>query len=641
MKTVYALSMLAALSVAAFVSCQKEYDSISEEPNADEITVTVNTVAPTKANFTDGDGMYWTTGESLSAYYSGGNTSATASLIEDNKYNASYSFTMSTSNTYVFRKNAHNENEYAYSNNITQTYAGTMNSNYLFLHSGRTYHYTPDVDNPTVNVEMKLAGAILRFIPFHSDGATVSIKSLTLTASNNFIGTVAYDYSTGGYRTMAGDVYIYGATNNATVTLTNAFDITGITTRDASSGIYLPVPVSTGYTGLNSGFTVVLTDTNNTTYTFTSKKGITYGESDVVNISLDLKKAVRLEEGHLNMEFLKATINGVGNFVENDALEAPAAGETVWVGLKNVSGMSSVEWTAQVYSTLRGGSPVYVTSFGTNGTTYDDVNNCVGRTGVNGDYDFTFATGANTALADKTWTIVVTTSDPNVDNSPLEFSFTQAAGSGKNFSFGNVEFNGTYGDINHVLDRSAVVYFNVSTLGDVEWDWTLKKGDDTIDSGSRTGTSAPTYSFDSNFLDDDLSWTFIATTDDIDVAEKTITYSFTQLSCKQGRWSLKGNMDFCANWTKPIVMREINTSGTWETDFYYHDGELFKVCYEGDNDNYKGMPNSWSYYGLGDFTEGCLWNDNKKEIKLQDGISEGWYHISFKASDNKTIITAW
>ena len=539
MKKTVILAMLVALGANALVSCQKEVEVLIV-PGADEgkeITVTVNTSPDyeTRASFTDEDGMYWTNGESLRAISAAGGADASATVGGD-KYAASYSFTLNTAQTYVFRSHSHNDaGEFEYSRDFTQAEAGEMNSTYLFLHSGRTYHYTPDVENPTVNAEMKLAGAILRFIPFSSVNKNVSIAKLTLEAGNNFIGTSKYDYNTGGYGTMA-DAYIWAPGNTATVTLGTAFSLDGVNSRAASKGIYLPVPVTTGYTGLNSGFTVTLIDTDNNAYVFTAKKALSYDEGEVVNIPLDLTKAVEHPYGKLMLALNKVTNNVVNPAVDPSQV-AGNTGGNFWVGLKNSSdyfntvSMSTVEWSCQVYSTLRG-VDTYITEFGVHGTTYDSVNNCVGRTGVDGDFDFTFNMPANTSLATRTWHIVITSDDPIVINSPYDFSFTQAAGSGKEFRVSKAENNGTDGDINHELSNTGtyIIWFNVATEGGVEWNWSITEGETERDSGSQTGPAAPAYGFPANTSGADITWTFTATTEDPDVAVKTITYEITQHS---------------------------------------------------------------------------------------------------------------
>ena len=289
------------------------------------ITVVVNaSSSDTKADLEDGESIYWEAGETLKAVCSTGDASATAVLGAD-KYHASFTFTLVEGNDYVFRSNGHGNDEFAFSNDMTQAEAGVMNKSYLFLQSGKTYGYTASASNPTLNPGMKIVGTILRFIPFTTNSTyeTESVQKVELQAPNNFTGTIGYNYSTGAAK-FDGE-HFWAGKKSAKVTLGTALSLSGVDSREKSAGIYMPIPVEAG--NLNSGYKVIVT-TDVAVYTFNSTKAMTLTDNSIQNIALNLNKAsLRVKKSNAGVYKYEGSLPNNPTLASSDAV---SLGTDLW-----------------------------------------------------------------------------------------------------------------------------------------------------------------------------------------------------------------------------------------------------------------------------------------------------------------------
>ncbi|MBR4827125.1 MAG: hypothetical protein IKZ91_04505 [Bacteroidales bacterium] len=519
--------LLTAFAVLAIAACTKE-----ERESGITVYLGMDKEASTKADFSDANGIRWTAGDQVQVI--GDAVYATpVSLISD--YRASVNIT--DAGNYIFRYGQHGNDEFIFDNKLVQEEAGVMPSYFLHLHSG----FVPEsVAAGDAEKKMKIVGSILRFLPFTSSYTGESVESITLTASTNFLGTVGYKYSTGGSFKDFGGSRFWAGKNTGVVSLNTPMSLSGVTDKYSSNGLYMPVPAQAGTL---DGYTIEVL-TNVATYTFTTSSSLTIGENKLVNVPLNLDKAVRLEIGHFLMAFSKVTNNGDLS-LSTHATSSDATG--VYVGLSGVDGnMDGVSWTARVYSTLRGVS-TYLTTYGTGGGT--TLNNdgettaYVSRTGVNGDFDFTFNISANPAPVERTWTIEVSTDNAMVDNSPLTFVITQAAGNGYSFYInkadqgGGIDYAAHYDSANDIStdvmpDGGAPLWIDVVSENGLVYSCNASytQGGSVTDYHTwsdltvAVGDDIPGFSFPANTLSSERIWTLTITTSDENVAPANRSY---------------------------------------------------------------------------------------------------------------------
>lgn len=318
-----------------FASCSKvvEDEIIPEGPgtadqesvennNPDQtvkLKVTFGLSGETKAQFSDELGVVWQEGDVVRWEGNTGNTTATLELagISNEGHSATFDFEIpgitGQSPKGVFRYNwsSANQSEWNFGNNerqiteptltyvgeksisYTQTEAGVMNKSFLFMHSSTSWETIPQAataSNPT-QVEMKILGSIFRVLPYTVDYNDEKVLSVTLqprNPSDALGGLVFYDYG--------GNVYLdqnqkkYNWYKKATVTLGTPFDLTSVTGREKSKGIYFSVPAT------NSpirGYTITIT-TDQARYTYSTATDLNVNEDKVKNIYVKLDAAHRL-----------------------------------------------------------------------------------------------------------------------------------------------------------------------------------------------------------------------------------------------------------------------------------------------------------------------------------------------------------
>lgn len=323
MKKIYQLFFYCIAAFLVVTSCGKVEKG---KYNLTTIHLGIKGETFTKADFSDLSGIQWSTGDPVQIVRlnDAGTDVAEVSVpvisgISVDKYTATVSAAFEADKSYVFRYKHNGTNEFVFANNLTQPAAGTMPSDYLHLHSGnKVVSLSSDViDAGSAEVTMKIAGTILRFMPFTSTYNTESVKSVSFEADSYILGTVGYNYhSDGSFKDFGGGSPFWGGNQHKTgmVKLTSSLSLSGVTSKELSSGIYLPIPAQAGTI---SGYRVIV-ETDAAIYQFETDKDLVVKENVVVNFPLNLDKASRIDlasaEWPVGGEFY---ISGIGlNVVE-------------------------------------------------------------------------------------------------------------------------------------------------------------------------------------------------------------------------------------------------------------------------------------------------------------------------------------
>lgn len=301
--------LVAAMGMAALtVSCKQE----GLEPVAPEegqtIKVEVSLGETLKGTFTDSKGLRWEAGDVLWCWDWNTNEKFESEALTEKDLSEDHttaSFTFPKDLVSVDREiefvspNNHPDNkmEVTYSmnndpalctefNSFTQDEAGSINKRRLFLHNGSTL-ITNAKDN-VPKVKMDICGTIVRVMPYtttHNDEKVLSIQ-LNTKAGTNLIGTVVYDRKNGTYESATKKNYT--PYNNIEARLKTPFSLEGVTSKESSKGIYLPIPATAKGESFEGYQVTVVTDKG--VYIFLTDKALTVSENAVKNIYLNLEK---------------------------------------------------------------------------------------------------------------------------------------------------------------------------------------------------------------------------------------------------------------------------------------------------------------------------------------------------------------
>lgn len=301
--------LVAAMGMAALaVSCKQE----GLEPVAPEeeqtIKVEVSLGETLKGTFTDREGLRWEVGDVLWCWDWNTNEKfeSKALTAEDlSKDHTTASFTFPKELISVDREiefvspNNHPDNKmevtYAMNNDanlcpefnsFTQDEAGSINKRRLFLHNGNALITNAKGNVP--KVKMDICGTIVRVMPYtttHNDEKVLSVQ-LNTKAGTNLLGTVVYDRKNGTYTSATKKNY--AAYNNIKATLKTPFSLDGVTSKESSKGIYLPIPATAEGESFE-GYQVTV-ETDKGVYLFLTDKALTVSENAVKNIYLNLEK---------------------------------------------------------------------------------------------------------------------------------------------------------------------------------------------------------------------------------------------------------------------------------------------------------------------------------------------------------------
>ena len=122
------------------------------------------------------------------------------------------------------------------------------------------------------------------------------------------------------------------------------------------------------------------------------------------------------------------------------------------------------------------------------------------------------------------------------------------------------------------------------------------------------------------------------------------------------KWSIIGTING-TNWNQDFYLTQTATGtnaweGTWEGDFTYASGDVFKLRFNNEWTRQAGMRPTWSFYQLGDFTppdsseHGWTWNEGGIDFVLSSSAdsyvapNNGSYHVVFIGSTYKMTVTA-
>ena len=301
--------LVAAMGMAALaVSCKQE----GLEPVAPEegqtIKVEVSLGETLKGTFTDREGLRWEVGDVLWCWDWNTNVkfeseALTAEDLSEDHTTASFTFPkelISVDREIEFvSPNNHPDNKmevtYAMNNDkalcpefnsFTQDEAGSINKRRLFLHNGNALITNAKGNVP--KVKMDICGTIVRIMPYtttHNDEKVLSVQ-LNTKAGTNLIGTVVYDRKNGTYESATKKNY--AAYNNIKATLKTPFSLDGVTSKESSKGIYLPIPATAKGESFE-GYQVTV-ETDKGVYLFLTDKALTVSENVVKNIYLNLEK---------------------------------------------------------------------------------------------------------------------------------------------------------------------------------------------------------------------------------------------------------------------------------------------------------------------------------------------------------------
>lgn len=301
--------LVAAMGMAALtVSCKQE----GLEPVAPEegqtIKVEVSLGETLKGTFTDREGLRWEVGDVLWCWdWNTGDKFESKALTAEDLFEegttASFTFPkelisvdreiefVSPNNhpsnkmevTYTMNDDANLSHEF---NSFTQDEAGSINKRRLFLHNGKTLITNAKGNVP--KVKMDICGTIVRVMPYtttHNDEKVLSVQ-LNTKAGTYLIGTVIYDRKNGTYTSATEKKY--AAYNNIKATLKTPFSLDGVTSKESSKGIYLPIPATAKGESFE-GYQVTV-ETDKGVYLFLTDKALTVSENAVKNIYLNLEK---------------------------------------------------------------------------------------------------------------------------------------------------------------------------------------------------------------------------------------------------------------------------------------------------------------------------------------------------------------
>lgn len=301
--------LVAAMGMAALaVSCKQE----GLEPVAPEegqtIKVEVSLGETLKGTFTDNEGLRWEVGDVLWCWDWNTNVkfesnALTAEDLSGDGTTASFTFPkelISVDREIEFvSPNNHPDNKmevtYAMNNDanfcpefnsFTQDEAGSINKRRLFLHNGNALITNAKGNVP--KVKMDICGTIVRVMPYTTthNGEKVLSVQLNTKAGTNLIGTVVYDRKNGTYESATKKNY--AAYNNIKATLKTPFSLDGVTSKESSKGIYLPIPATAEGESFE-GYQVTV-ETDKGVYLFLTDKALTVSENAVKNIYLNLEK---------------------------------------------------------------------------------------------------------------------------------------------------------------------------------------------------------------------------------------------------------------------------------------------------------------------------------------------------------------
>ncbi len=290
-----------AVSVLSFASCSDKLDKPVAQDATRTIKITANMelegfgpAVYTKANWADGKGLQWDASD------------ATKLGLIDNKgsYNASTVLTIASDGTAVFTGEVNSEATKFFATYPKASNAGandgcaTIYFNIASAQSQAAAGEMESADGKAVFVgtapielsssvteysaSMRMLSSLARFLVYSTEGKTDKVKSVALTSDAAVAGlrvSIVNWTNEGNYEFNGEEV-----AKTATVTLDEEFDLSGITSKDDTKGIYLGLIPATSTT------TTYTVTTDKGTYTFTPSSAVEFKDGTIHNIALNLDK---------------------------------------------------------------------------------------------------------------------------------------------------------------------------------------------------------------------------------------------------------------------------------------------------------------------------------------------------------------
>jgi hypothetical protein len=315
--------ILIPLIALAIVSCAKEENRSDASYDGPTQTIEIKTIYNdgTKAVYTDGQGMSWTSADATELGLLCGSAweQATSSAIAVGTSDATFTASVPAGTTsfaaYYPASSVSSVSgstvNFTIPSEQTQSAAGVSDDKKIMLVSKSVTQ-----SGTAFTANMKPAAALVRFVLYSTDETlrAQSVTAVTLNGTDDIAGSMAYDFSSGSST-------LTGSASSVTVTLSTAYALTNASSKDAdgTKGIYAQVAPGS----VIKGFTVEAASGAKTEFTFSSPK--TIKGSGITNVIADLSKG----DAYVTVSdfaYLQATIN------------ACPAGVTVRVGAGTFTG---------------------------------------------------------------------------------------------------------------------------------------------------------------------------------------------------------------------------------------------------------------------------------------------------------------
>ncbi len=300
-KTIKIWSAALAASVLSLAACSDKLDEPAAQDATRTIKITANMVfddpgsaVSSKANWADGKGLQWDASDAtkLGLIDNKGGHNASTALTIDDEGKAVFTGEVNADATKFFATYPKASNAGAndgcatiYFNVAsaqTQAAAGKMES----ADGKALFVGTAPIDLSSSATEysasMRMISSLARFLVYSTEGKTDKVKSVSITSDAAIAGTrvaIVNWSNEGNYEFNGGEV-----SKTAAVTLGEEFDLSGITSKDDTKGIYL------GLIPATSTSTTYIVTTDKGTYTFTPSSAVEFKTGTIHNISLNLDK---------------------------------------------------------------------------------------------------------------------------------------------------------------------------------------------------------------------------------------------------------------------------------------------------------------------------------------------------------------
>ena len=256
-----------------------------------EVIITYDSPATSKATWEDGRGLQWdasSDAKKLGLADNGGSSSASTALNVATDGRATFTGEVSTGATKLLAyypstataKFASESVTLAFNVSTEQTQAEAGKSDTTVFLAVGSAPIDLSTDAPSYSASMRMISSLARFLVYSSNGKTDKVKSVSVTSDVVISGArvaIVNWSNEGNYEFNGGEV-----SKTATVTLSEQFDLSGVTSKDNTKGIYLGLIPATSKT------TTYTVTTDKGAYTFTPSSDVEFKAGTIHNIPLNL-----------------------------------------------------------------------------------------------------------------------------------------------------------------------------------------------------------------------------------------------------------------------------------------------------------------------------------------------------------------